>query len=311
MSRFQGLLGETDFARVEFTLEFIDPFLLSVEAGLRLRRELRSAAMEVFGSSTASGYRRLFEPECLVDPVLARKIQKPSAPFALLPITLQNQLFQAGDQVHISAHFFGTGIQCIPDFCRVLDRLGTFGFFAGEGRFALIAAAATDLAGNLHSLGRLSKGAAGSGVPLNKLRWWLEDRDAHIDQMRLRVLTPARLLSGGRPLFRPGFKELFPFILRRVGSVLGAYCGVDLAELISDLQKMASSVGVLENHLAWRDWKTLQGEDHSQDLGGLFGELCLGGEFEDELVDMLRLGSLMNLGKSAAFGSGHYTLILN
>ena len=54
--------------------------------------------------------------------------------------------------------------------------------------------------------------------PVNDLRWWLETF-AEVDSIVLEFVTPARLLSHGRPLFRIDFARLFPYILRRVSSV--------------------------------------------------------------------------------------------
>jgi hypothetical protein len=45
------------------------------------------------------------------------------------------------------------------------------------------------------------------------------------------------------------------------------------------------------------------------ELGGICGQLRLKGQLPDDLIDLLRLGSLMNIGKGAAYGAGSYRFI--
>jgi hypothetical protein len=134
------------------------------------------------------------------------------------------------------------------------------------------------------------------------------DSFAEGSQVLLTIETPARLVSAGRPLFRPGVKTLFPFILRRVTSMAHAYCDVELVDDPGYFMEAAERVVELDNQLSWRDWRCLEGECRRQELGGVVGSLKIGGDGLRDILWLLRLGSLLNLGKGAAFGAGHFSL---
>ena len=109
-------------------------------------------------------------------------------------------------------------------------------------------------------------------------------------------------------MFRPSFAAIFPFILRRVTSMTHAYCGIELVDDPSFLLEAAGHLLEKNSALQWKDWRSLQGTEKIQDLGGVVGSVVLKGEELESLLWVLRLGSLLNLGKGSAFGCGHFTL---
>jgi hypothetical protein len=119
--------------------------------------------------------------------------------------------------------------------------------------------------------------------------------------------TPARLLSVNRPLFRPTFQRLLPFILRRVTSLLYTCGDFELVDA-EQLLKGAAPVQERENTLAWKDWRTLDGEEEKVEIGGIKGSVVLSGEGLLDILWLLNIGSLCNVGKGASYGAGHFLL---
>jgi hypothetical protein len=70
----------------------------------------------------------------------------------------------------------------------------------------------------------------------------------------------------------------------------------------------ADGVHEVQNALRWQDWRTLEGGVAAQELGGIIGSVRLEGENLQSLFGILRVGSLMNVGKGAAFGAGCFRL---
>ena len=305
-------LQGVDFALTRFQLEFQDSFRISREVLLCLRRDLLQAARLVLSrNASAEGNDRfsaLFDPPLPDDPVALRRHQRPGAPFALLPEPDGTGEYEAGDLLDLQVAFWGAGIQSIGDFARTLRVLGRLGLHRGEGTFELAAIIAEDAAGNRSRIWSEGEDLKDLAPPVCNARWWLESDQSGGSGVDLEFITPARLLSQGKPLFRPSFGKLFPFILRRVTSMMHNHCGLEMTMEAQSLLRSAAQVETRENRLRWEDWKTLTGEEKVQDLGGVCGLLRLEGDALAEIFWILKMGSLLNIGKNAAFGAGHYRL---
>jgi hypothetical protein len=71
---------------------------------------------------------------------------------------------------------------------------------------------------------------------------------------------------------------------------------------------MSKQVKLIQNHLHWKDWRTLNKEQSDQNLGGLMGFLSMKGDALSELLWILQLGSFFNFGKGSTYGAGQYQL---
>jgi hypothetical protein len=314
MNGFPSELKGVEFSLVRFQLEIQESCQLSREDVLRLRRGLRQAAGHVLvgrdGVSRAESERfaALFDPPLSADPIALRRYQRPAPPFAILPGEGPKGGYEAGDLFELPVVFWGKGVHSLGDFARTLQVLGRLGLRRGEGLFEMTGIAAVDSAGNQRNIWREKQDLNRLAPPLCDALWWLETAAPSGLALRIEFVTPARLLSCGKPLFRASFVRLFPFILRRVTSMIYAHCGLEIATDPHPLLAAAERVIELENRLEWEDWRNLEGEGKSQDFGGIGGSLKLGGEAIAEILWVLNLGSLLNLGKGAAFGAGHYRL---
>lgn len=306
-------LQGVDFALIHFQLEFQEAYRVSWEVLLRMRRDLLQAAHLALprNASPADAIDRfsaLFDPPLPVDPVALRRHQRPGAPFAILPAPDSAGEYEAGDLLEFRIVFWGSGIQSIGDFARTLRALGRLGLHRGEGQFELAAILAEDAAGNRSRIWREGENLEDLAPPLCNALWWLESDPSGGGALDLEFVTPSRLMSRQKPVFRPSFDKLFPFILRRVTSMMHTHCGVEMTVEPQSLLRIAVRVETQVNRLRWEDWRTLTGEEMAQDLGGIRGLLRLEGDALAEIFWVLRLGSLLNVGKNAAFGAGHYRL---
>ena len=299
-------LQKIEFVKACLRLEFQDPYELTVENLLRLRRNLRQAARQIELLSTRSNglaFDELFDPPVSPDPYARRRYQLPGPPFVIHPPRNHSLPVEIHGTLELPIVLFGRGTLLLKELCLAFQALGTQGFHRGEGLFALAAVEAEDLSGNRMRIWQRS-GQAPMPLPLIHAGWWL-DTFAEESEVCLLLHTPARILSDGRPLFNPCFRTLFPFILRRVTAMVHAHCGLELVDDPAIYLTAAGRVHELENRLAWRDWRSLDGNGRKQDLGGLVGSLKIGGEGLREVLWLLRLASLLNLGKGATYGAGH------
>jgi len=307
MENARSFSGEVEFSLVHFLLEFQESFHFGVEEFLRLRRDLLKVAGRIFGSSEAEQFKALFAPPLAADPEAVRRFQRPSPPFAVLAHSFHEQGLDAGDQIELTVSFWGRGCALVGNFAQALQALGQAGFHRGQGIFELVAIFAEDASGNRERIWKDSDRFQHLAPPVNEAGWWL-DRTFEPSMVVIDFITPARLISKDRPLFKLDFRRLFPFVLRRATSMVYAHCGCEVVDEPKRMLAAANEVEEVENSLYWKDWHALEGRGLSQDIGGILGSIRLTGRPLQEIYWILKLGSLLNVGKGAAFGAGCFRL---
>ncbi len=304
-------LQQVDFARVRFVLEFQETCSLDAARFLGLRSQLNSVAKRFYAEQDAVGRRRykaLFDPEAGSDPVAVRKFQKPAPPFVVLLAPFAPYTADAGDCFALELLFLGTSIPLIGDFLSVLSQLGRAGLNESSGRFVVVEAFASGEDDVSQSIWRADVPVESIAPPLDTLGSWIERQDPHSGLLSLTFNTPTRLLSGGRLLRRPDFVQLFPFMLRRVTSMLYAHADCEPWVDIDALFQMAREVEVCRRSFLWQDWKELGRNRSIRQIGGFTGTLCLDGDALGEIFWVIAAAGLLGVGKGAAYGAGRFRL---
>ena len=308
---FPAELEQVEYVKLYFHLEICDHFDLPALALLRLRRELFQALKSLQDqgdTSIVSQLQQLFQPSLTTDPVLLRRIQKPAPAIVLSPDISMQGLFKPKQRIVLPVFFVGTGIIAIDAFVCLMQQLGKQGLYHGSGQFILEGVEAEDGSGARSMLWFGGKQINGLTPPVCKLSWWLEQQSYSSDVIQLEIVSPLRLLHQGKPLFKAGFANIFPFLLRRVTALLAGHARLELIQNPAHLISLARQVKSLENRLHWQDWRTLKMEQGDQNLGGLMGHLSVTGNELAELIWVLQLGSLFSFGKGATYGAGQYQL---
>ena len=304
-------LRRVEYAQLYFHLEVSDYFDLPQLGLLQLRRELLQALRQLreTGEEQLAGeLGRLLQPEFPIDPVLRRIVQKPAPALVFSPDPADSGLIEPKQRLVLPVLFLGDGLQGIAAFRQLLMKLGQQGLYAGAGQFRLDGIEAADNSGLRSMLWVSGEPETELTPPINDLFWHLQRQQSSSERLLLEVKSPLRLLRQNKPLFRTDFSELFPFILRRVTAMLACHCRIELVADPVGLIRQAAQVEVSSNQLRWQDWRKLDAADGGQDLGGLLGTLELCGPALTDLHWLLQLGSLLNLGKGAAYGAGQYCL---
>jgi len=308
-------LTKVEFARIFFRLEFQETFELKGEILLHLRRDLIQAASGIFSdggmfrnSFTPEWFQKLFDPQPSPDPEGRRRHRKPSPPFAILSNPQDAGLFEPGDHLDLEIVFWGDGISRIGDFLTALQALGRQGISKGQGVFNPVSAFTLAAPGQRQEFWREGEKVQTLAPSLFSASWELDRINLIPDTLFLEFVSPARLISGAKPLFKPTFARIFPFVLRRVTSMLFSHCDFEVLNDPQELIALASRVEEGESRLRWKDWRFLEADFGMVDLGGVVGTTRLSGETLRSIYWVLHLGALMNIGKGASFGAGHYRL---
>lgn len=303
-----------EFVKLQFRLRFNEFIEVDLATLLRLRRSLRAAASYCFvgdGHSDQNRFGRLFSPDLSHDPFARRQFQKSGPAFVLQFDDKQQGIYQRGDLMTLNVIVWGGNIESVKDFAQVVEVLGKTGLRHDAGRFEVAEIYAEDSACQLQKIWTYGESFNAFIAPVRDGDWWLSSCTLECDHIQLQFLTPARLIVKQRPLFHPTFKLIFPFILRRVTSLLYTHCNCDLEVDSHALFVTAASIETQKNKLNWNDWRELKGVDSHHPLGGIEGSIDLYGSSLVDLIPYLYLGSLMNLGKNAAYGAGRYRMLAN
>jgi hypothetical protein len=307
---YPAAVERLEYIKIYFHCEIVDTCHLPPLALLQLRRELLRALAGLTDQPQAcrSSLKELLQPGVSSDPVQRSQVQKPAPAMVAYPDLSFHGLIEPGRRLVLPVLLIGSGIMALEPFVRLVAELGRNGLYRGRCKFRLEALESEDNSGLRAMLTSAGVIQGKLAPPINQLSWWLERQPDLPDPVRIRFVSPLRLLRQGRPLFKADFDEIFPFLLRRVSSLLAAHSGEDFSEDATTLIQQAAAIQTSENRLTWHDWRTLQGARQSQQLGGLLGHLTLSGPGLAELAWVIRLGGLFNVGKGAPYGAGQYSL---
>ncbi|MEA3464991.1 MAG: CRISPR system precrRNA processing endoribonuclease RAMP protein Cas6 [Thermodesulfobacteriota bacterium] len=308
-------LKRAEFIKLEFELRFDESIDVDLATLLRLRRSLRSAAQYALPQSDSvvaeqqSSFGRLFSPALPDDPVALRQFQKGSPAFVLHHDLSQLRLFKRGEYFTLTVFIWGGDHCLLYDFALVIQALGKTGLRHDAGRFELTAIFGEDSSQHRDLLWTHGEALDVVTAPVRDAQWWLDSCAVDCAGVQLQFITPARLIVKQRPLFKPTFAALFPFILRRVTAMLYTHSHLDLDVDIQGLLVLSRQIEEGDNRLQWNDWRELNSDAGNQPIGGVCGTIELGGSALIDLLPYLYLGSLMNLGKNAAYGAGCYRVL--
>ena len=302
MRALRSYLSDIEFAEISFHYRLATPRILPDFPELLLRSTLHQTGMEILDPDP---FERLFTPPLPDDPTALRRYQRPAPPFAFQPRP-HNLTTTATDRGIISCHLFGDGITLLDELIETMAEVQPFVFANRQRHGHLTAVTAADASGKEVTIWQ--KGMAKCAAPPRITAAWRFDPLPTTSEWRLEIITPARLLVQKKPLFHPTFRHLLPFILRRV-TALCYFCNHIEIEGASELLALSNGIEEEVSDWRWHDWRSHPGEGLLSELGGVCGQLRLKGQLADDLIDLLRLGSLMNIGKGAAYGAGAYRLI--
>jgi hypothetical protein len=305
MTRVADALQRFDLCWLRIDLEFLEACRLSEGFSLQLRRELQVIARELLSPSL---FKRLFSPPLPTDPEALRRFQRPAPGFVLKTGLALQQEHAEGDEYSLQVVFCGDGIQLLEPFMTLLRALAHAGLHRGAGRCEPIRILSRNSGGSFVTLWERGQRQTPLMPPLLVASWFTESRLAETG-CRLTFVTPARLLSHGKPLFHPDFAEIFPFMLRRVGAMFYHWGGVEFDIDPARLLAAARQITVRNERLHWQDWRILERGGHIEELGGLLGNMELRGEGLAEIAWIVQLAQLFHIGRYAAYGSGEFAII--
>ena len=298
---YPSCLTQGEFTVVRFALDLLTGCRLEPGSLLGLRQPLREAAAAVLGERALG----LFDAPLSTDLWSLRRHQKPAPGFVLHVTRHEAVEMLEGDRLELELLLLGSTAQSIGDFIAMIRQLGTQGLARGEGHFEIAEIRCLGAVGDWQILDPAVTRGTVVTPQLIRLDHWLDDHWLSRAPVRLEFVTPLRLITAGKVLRRPRFAQLFPFLLRRVTSMLQAYCTLEAVDDPGPLLQAAQSCRSAWNSNGWLDWRET---DRREAVGGLLGTLQVDGPELDTILWVLLLATLFGAGKGAAYGAGHCRL---
>ena len=272
-----------------------------------LKKSFPAAFRRVVGCITADGScssgpdcpcRATFEQRLTPDPAALRRYQKPPLPFAFrIPILPVDS--KSGNCTELSLTLVGEATNRLEIYLSTINNLfalaprnplkmhrRTIEAVAGDGTRILI---------------QKDDGSADiSSIPLLTFAETVSTFCGSGEVVTLELQTPLRLLHQGVPLRELPFPAVAGALFRRISSLAYYYGGVELSHDFKWLAERSRLVECSRSDLAW--------VNRGGGLQGVEGSVTYRGELE-EFISFLNLGSLLNIGKGAAYGMGNYRLV--
>ncbi|PLX80950.1 MAG: hypothetical protein C0616_07000 [Desulfuromonas sp.] len=294
-------MNQVEFIRFKVTWLIDDEVLLPEYALLRLRRELKRASL-LLTDDDRERFNSLVQPPVATDLPTAHQWPSPPPAFVLHPPVGSCQL-QAGDELSILGTMWGRGIESFGALVKLFDALGESGLFFGMGHGQLLSVEVYQADGSVQSVAgeKVNLGE----LPRQTLEWYLQQQP-YSPRWQMQWLTPGRFLVGRRPMFRPSLDKIVPLIFRRIAGILACHCGIELENVGIQLPSLPNEGMSVGCH--WRDWRCLDQEGRTVDLGGVLGTWEFDALDVESWLWVLQVGQLCNVGKGSPFGAGQYLL---
>jgi len=241
-------------------------------------------------------YCRSFSQSLSTDPAAVRRHQKPPLPFAFsLPLLPSSP--NLGEQAEILLTIVGSAIQDAPLYLDALTR--ALARFGPAGRYVAVPlrAEAIDYYGTCSLFWEAGKGVSHENLILLSAEGVQQTCTLAADEVKLRIVTPLRLLSGGKPVRELTFSALARCLFRRITSLAYHYGGHEVDLDFRWLAERSRGICYTEGDFHW------QGDAGKQ--GGIVGSGTFRGDLS-EFHPFLLLGEYLQCGKGATYGYGSF-----
>jgi hypothetical protein len=258
---------------------------------------------------TSCTYFNIFESEIPVNNAWFLKgIKKTPHPFVIHPPLDTKRYFKKGELITFGVTIFGKYIKDFPYFVYAFIMAGKIGFSFKRSKFKLLFVDNITLNESIriynNTTGQLLTGY--KEIDIDEFDNQIED----INTITLNFITPLRIQEMGLLTDKNKITPelIIRTIERRIFIVSALFCNnnaIDIKTPINDFIKIS------ENNLYFYDLERFSNRQNTKiPLGGFKGTLSLTGNIKS-FYPLIKLGSLINIGKNTVFGLGSYEIIVH
>lgn len=310
-------------AHYRLTLEALEPLHLPPVVGNALRggfghtfKRLVCRQPELCNKSCERGnacpYGYIFETAPPDNSEVLRTFDDVPRPFIIAAPRSRRQTVAVGERLSFDLTLVGRGLDYLPYFIVVFEKLGQAGLGRDRGRYRLRTVEAIQPFQGKATVIYQDKQEASHPVETTLTGVMVADYAATLpaDRLSLEFLTPARLKHQGQWVGEgPSLAVLIKALLNRVSSLSYFHCGQIFETDFKGMIERASQVQTVRVETRWEDWSRVSGRQHQRiEMGGLVGRVMYEGDLT-EYLPLLALGELIHVGKGTVFGNGQYQIL--
>lgn len=313
MSKIIENISNLNFIKVKFILRVNERLQLpvykgSVFRGMIMRQfkrsfcPLRIPECESCNIKAECIYFALFETELLkTEPYFLKKVKKAPHPFVIEPPETEKTDFIDGEEFGLKLILIGKYSKYLAHFVYSIEELGAEGIPL-RGKFKLQNIMALDNNNDWLNIYETRKKNLNKNVPVIRIQELKYDFSSNV---RICFKTPTRIQKSGKLTSKLTAEILFETLYRRLLSLNYSFC---------DGEQKNGHIGKIDavikkSNIVWKDWERISNRQRTKmKLGGFVGELVLD-NLNQELLQMLIIGSHLHIGKNTAFGLGRYEVI--
>lgn len=266
---------------------------------------------------TAQGcvYKAVFEPSPPPGSDRLRTLEDIPRPFVLRIPPDPRRILNPGELLIWEIVLIGNAISVLPYFIVAFKEIGErgFGLWRNGQRAKAHLEAVHSVNPFTHAATRIYSGNTNNVDLSRHMEMTGEDILAEARKLSGNLImvefrTPTRLKFQGRYVQIPEFHVMVRNLLRRLSTLSYFYQGKELDLDFEGMIERAQDVRIKAHDISWKPWLRYSGRTKMKmDFGGFVGKIWYEGRLA-EFRPLLVYGTLTNVGKTATFGLGQYSL---
>lgn len=256
-------------------------------------------------SQEVCGWNLLFGQKLTSDPAALKRHQKPPLPF-VFSFPMLDLISDADKEIVCGLVVIGPAISHLEMLLNGFAELLLCG--SSQLTAEIVNIACRDYQGSVQS-SALAAGLVRSGklTPDNLLiastEGLLESRTWNNSDLKLRLLSPLRLIEDNRQINRFEFSRFARSVMRRVSSLAYYYGESEIACDFKELTQQVEDVICTDDHFCYSN-------NNNKKISGIIGFGTFLGDFS-QLMPLLVIGSYVHTGKGSSFGMGAFEVLFD
>lgn len=251
------------------------------------------------GRESCSWYG-VFGQKLTNEPIALKRHQKPPLPF-VFSFPFVSEITKKDCEIKCGLVVIGQAIQHLEMLLKAFAELLTNDDC--PVRAEVIRVGSRDYQGDEHLLGYGNGLMRPVDLVVLSAEGLLENSFWDCSALRIRMLSPLRLLENGRPIVRFDFSRFARSVMRRVSSLAYYYGDYEFDCDFRMLSHLAKAVSITED-------KFILTTSGNRKMSGITGYGSFAGDFSG-LMPFLVLGTYVHVGKAASYGMGRYELFIS
>lgn len=230
------------------------------------------------------------------------KMEEIPKPFVIEIPLFSSKEYISGEKIKFNLTLFGDSLKFFPYFILSFIKLGNYGLGKFKIKYDI------EKINQIYPLKKEIYKLNENSIREIEIRKNLKFKKKNIKILKINFLTPAKIKYKGEFVKELEFSILIESILRRAYLISKFWCEYDGKYKVKKIIESAKKIKIKYSNLKWIDLERFSTrQKRFLKYGGILGEIVYEGKLK-EFYPILKLGSLIHIGKNTSFGFGKYMI---